>query len=346
MKNQRGQALVEMALILPFLLMLVVGIVEGGVVLNRQIVVVNAAREGARFGAFGADADDIRAQTLLAASQMFEFAEGNTVVAIVHAETDGEGEGFEEWAETVYPEGADAPHVTPLEVLAQLRAEGDAANLSLVIVDVRYDHRSVLGLPLVGALADRIPIGSWTAMRISASGSAGRGPGCCVLPIALDIFSVNWPEGVPMGAPVEDIRVGSGAGQFGWLFWQPDDPGAGSVPVLEANLGDRCNAKAFQDACDGSAGLRAGSWAWGDDGEMAGAEDEMIKLVGSYYPVPIWDEFTSCNSLHSRGECGGCAPGSKVVRVVGFALMEITEVDLSGGKVISARFRGWYDGCE
>jgi len=42
-----------MALILPFLLVLVIGIVELGIALNRQLTVVNAAREGARFGATG-----------------------------------------------------------------------------------------------------------------------------------------------------------------------------------------------------------------------------------------------------------------------------------------------------
>ena len=52
--KEKGQGLVEFALIVPFLLVLIVGIIEMGVILNRQITVVNAAREGARFGARGA----------------------------------------------------------------------------------------------------------------------------------------------------------------------------------------------------------------------------------------------------------------------------------------------------
>jgi Flp pilus assembly protein TadG len=161
-----------MALILPFLLILVIGTVEAGLALNRQLTVVNAAREGARFGAFGASADDIHTETLDATSQMFEFTVDNAVVVVIHAETNGDGTGFlagaDGWTETIYPADATVPHVTQGEVLEQLQAEGDAADLKLVVVDVRYDHQSMLGLPFVGALADQIPIGSWTVMRIQS----------------------------------------------------------------------------------------------------------------------------------------------------------------------------------
>lgn len=173
--KEKGQALIEMALILPFLLVLIVGIVEMGVVLNRQLTVINAAREGARFGAYGADPNAIYAQTLLATSRMFEFTEENAVVAVIHAETNEDGDGFEEW--TIFPEDDDAPHVTSEGILANLREEGGcdagdelpcpmAAALSLIIVDVRYDHKSVLGLPVLGDLFGLVPIGSWTVMRV------------------------------------------------------------------------------------------------------------------------------------------------------------------------------------
>lgn len=167
-KKQKGQGLVEFALVLPFLLVLVVGIVEMGVILNRQITVVNAAREGARFGAYGAEPDAVYAQTLLATSQMFDFTDENAVVAVINATTNDTGTGFTEWITNTYPISATIPHVTQQEVLDQLNEEGDAADLKLVVVDVRYDHESVLGLPVVGALADQVPIGSWTVMRVFA----------------------------------------------------------------------------------------------------------------------------------------------------------------------------------
>ncbi len=50
-RNRRGQALVEFAFILPFLLVLVGGIVDFGLAFFVGQVIENAAREGARAGA-------------------------------------------------------------------------------------------------------------------------------------------------------------------------------------------------------------------------------------------------------------------------------------------------------
>jgi len=345
--KERGQGLVETALILPFLFVLIIGLVEGSIALQRQLIVVNAAREGARFGAVGAEADDIHRATLIATSRMFEFTKENATIAVIHAATNSDGDGFDEWAESLYPAHTSVPHVKRKVVLDKLRKEGDAADLRLVIVDVRYEHRSVFGLPFVGALANRIPIGSWTVMRVVAPKSE-RGPGCCALPITLPIRDV---ENLSIGDELADIRIGDGPGQFGWLYWKhhkddPAEPEPGSAEALEANLRNPCNAKDFQNPCNGSRKLGLGSWVWGDDGQMIGVEDDVEALVGAYYPVPVWDEFELCNKLMNQGRCGYCKPGTKVARIVGFALMEITEVNLNKTpKTISAKFRGWYGGC-
>ncbi len=50
-RREQGANLVEMALLLPFLLLIIVGIVDLGGALNRHIAITNAAREGARYGA-------------------------------------------------------------------------------------------------------------------------------------------------------------------------------------------------------------------------------------------------------------------------------------------------------
>ncbi len=47
-QNERGQSLVEMALVLPLLLLLVAGIIDFGRAYNNYIIITNAAREGAR----------------------------------------------------------------------------------------------------------------------------------------------------------------------------------------------------------------------------------------------------------------------------------------------------------
>ena len=50
LKNDRGASAVEMAIVLPLLLILLFGIIEFGLVLYDKAVITNASREGARFG--------------------------------------------------------------------------------------------------------------------------------------------------------------------------------------------------------------------------------------------------------------------------------------------------------
>lgn len=47
-RNTDGQSLVEFALILPFLILLILGMIEFGWILNGQITLTSATREGAR----------------------------------------------------------------------------------------------------------------------------------------------------------------------------------------------------------------------------------------------------------------------------------------------------------
>lgn len=59
--DKKGQALVEFALVLPILLVVVLGIVQFGVILNGYVSITHAAREGARMAAVGGgDEDDIK----------------------------------------------------------------------------------------------------------------------------------------------------------------------------------------------------------------------------------------------------------------------------------------------
>lgn len=49
-KDKRGQAMVELALVLPILIILVFGITEFGRIFHSYLLITNASREGARFG--------------------------------------------------------------------------------------------------------------------------------------------------------------------------------------------------------------------------------------------------------------------------------------------------------
>ena len=59
-KDQKGAAVVEFAIVLPLLVLLFVGICEFGLLWYNSQVIINASREGARAGiAHAADAQDI-----------------------------------------------------------------------------------------------------------------------------------------------------------------------------------------------------------------------------------------------------------------------------------------------
>ena len=67
--QQRGTALIEMALVLPLLTLLLIGIINMGLVIREHQVLQNAAREGARYSTLQAnridEAGDATAQALL-----------------------------------------------------------------------------------------------------------------------------------------------------------------------------------------------------------------------------------------------------------------------------------------
>ena len=62
LRSERGAAAVELALVLPILILLLFGIVELGRGYNAKITLTHAAREGARALAVGGDAADVVAR--------------------------------------------------------------------------------------------------------------------------------------------------------------------------------------------------------------------------------------------------------------------------------------------
>jgi Flp pilus assembly protein TadG len=68
--RERGAAAVEMALVLPVLLLIIFGIVDFGRMLNAQITITQAAREGARVAAVGGAQTAVNARVQLATPGM------------------------------------------------------------------------------------------------------------------------------------------------------------------------------------------------------------------------------------------------------------------------------------
>lgn len=52
-RSERGQSVVELALVLPVLVLLLTGILEFGLIIHQYLAVTEAAREGARVAAVG-----------------------------------------------------------------------------------------------------------------------------------------------------------------------------------------------------------------------------------------------------------------------------------------------------
>ncbi len=61
---ERGQALIEFAVVAPIIFVLIFVVIDFGIGLNHRVVVTNAAREAARYGATGRSADEIKARAL------------------------------------------------------------------------------------------------------------------------------------------------------------------------------------------------------------------------------------------------------------------------------------------
>ena len=64
MHSEKGQSLVEMALILPILLLLLTGMLDFGTLIHVDLVMDHAGREGARAASLGKNVSDIMQLTL------------------------------------------------------------------------------------------------------------------------------------------------------------------------------------------------------------------------------------------------------------------------------------------
>ena len=71
-RQEKGQALLEMALILPVLLLILGGIIEFGRIFHADLVITGASREGARAAVVGEPYEAVRDKVLAAAPSLDE----------------------------------------------------------------------------------------------------------------------------------------------------------------------------------------------------------------------------------------------------------------------------------
>jgi hypothetical protein len=159
-----------MALIVPVLATLTMGIVELGLLLNAYISIVNLGREGARVALDGANNCEIRSLLLAEGNRRVDFTNQGRVV-IVRGATNA-SQGFQPlpaaapytalpptnywWPDPNNPIG---PTIRPQDIVAQDLA--GLAGVSFVVVEVHYVHQTLTRLPFI----DQVPVSTHTMMR-------------------------------------------------------------------------------------------------------------------------------------------------------------------------------------
>jgi len=157
--NERGQAVIELALTLPLLLIVVFGIIDFGFMFQRYEAVTNAAREGARLGVLvpavatpgmytAANAQD-RALAYLDASGLKGSPPGATHTCITG---------------TVVPDTRCA-----LMTTSTVPVTGSALTVDQVTMTVEYDHEHQFVGPLMNLFG-----GGFGTIRLRATSTMRR----------------------------------------------------------------------------------------------------------------------------------------------------------------------------
>ena len=85
--GERGQALIELALVLPLIFVFTLVMVDFGIALDRREVLQHAVREGARHAAVAADIDAIKQRTVDQSQGVLSLAD----VSVCYLDTNGNG---------------------------------------------------------------------------------------------------------------------------------------------------------------------------------------------------------------------------------------------------------------
>ena len=151
-RTERGQAIVELALTLPLLLLVVLGIFDFGLMFQRFEIVTNAAREGARVGVLPDYTDPHQAEVHAENYLHYSGLPGTTAV-----NTAGCPLG------AALSPGRVCISVQPGTATIPATATSAAKTVQLVVVTVTYDHGHVFVGPLTQLFG-----GSLTTTRLTA----------------------------------------------------------------------------------------------------------------------------------------------------------------------------------
>jgi hypothetical protein len=89
-RRERGQSLVETGLLLPFFLILILGVVEITNAMNAYVTIIATARDGARLGSKGLATDDeIKNLVLVETDRLRDPIDSTNDITIDHTTVDG-----------------------------------------------------------------------------------------------------------------------------------------------------------------------------------------------------------------------------------------------------------------
>ncbi|MBK6326568.1 MAG: pilus assembly protein [Chloroflexi bacterium] len=205
--SKKGQSLVELALVLPILLVLIAGTVEVSNLLITKNRIETAARAAARFASDGGD--DVHIIALNSVTQTLDLSEGVWDIFTIHGRINNQGTSFDNtgWEVEHYGLGQTRVYTEVLnrlsaacttdclqdEMIAELQGNRNgaqsqilAADLEIVGVYVIHDINSILGLNALPGLADYNSVQGFGVMRRASLSNVNQTNGCtAVFPLAV-----------------------------------------------------------------------------------------------------------------------------------------------------------------
>lgn len=149
-KNQPGQSMVELALALPLLVVLLVGMIEVAFAARTYLAILEATREGARLGARGsANFDNNEISTLVQQNLSREgYDTGSNLEDIIIVRADvGPGATVNSYVASSMLGSGETPHLTLSTMLSRLAASDPQTRI--VAVEICYDHPLLIGFPVM-----------------------------------------------------------------------------------------------------------------------------------------------------------------------------------------------------
>jgi hypothetical protein len=188
-QSNKGQSFMEMTIVIGVLLLLLIGVVELGYLMNRYIVLVDATREGTRFGSSGKIDPYIRTTSPYVQNPNFFLKMDNVIEGDGTAENSGAldtillneatddiiitfyrivnariEEKFGPWHK--YAANGYQPRITDATIESGLDIK--APNSGVLVVEIFYSHNQLLKFPIfTTVIPDPMQVHAYSVMPLN-----------------------------------------------------------------------------------------------------------------------------------------------------------------------------------